>query len=151
MMTDIHSSDTGRRSWWEMVKSCSGTEIDRRNQYWFVAWLLAWAVSFVVANWALQADQGLTGPVVWLVAIAPNVFGIAGLFAYLRFLRMADELLRKIQLEGLAIGFGAGVVFAMGYQLLERAGAPQLQVSDPVGVMMVGWAVGQLLAMRRYM
>ncbi len=63
---------------------------------------------------------------------------------------MADELLRKIQLEGLALGFGAGVIFAMSYQLLERAGAPQLQVSDTVVVMMVGWAVGQLLGLRRY-
>jgi len=150
MMTDIRSSDTGRRSWWKMIKSYSGTELDRRNQYRFIAWLMAWMLSYLGATWVLQADLGLTGTVVWLVAIAPNVFGIVGLFAYLRFLRMADELLRRIQLESLAIGFGAGVIFAMGYQLLELAGAPALRVSDPVVVMMVAWAVGQILSMRRY-
>lgn len=150
MMTNIHDSNTDRRSWWKLIKSCSGTELDRRNQYRFTAWLMAWAVSFLAATWTLQADLGLPSPVSWLVALTPNVFGIVALFAYLRFLRMADELLRKIQLEGLALGFGAGVVFAMGYQLLERAGAPQLQVSAPAVVMMVGWALGQLLGMRRY-
>ncbi len=150
MMTNIHNSNTDRRSWWKLIKSCSGTELDRRNQYRFIAWLMAWAVSFLAATWTLQANLGLSSPVSWLVAVAPNVFGIGALFAYLRFLRMADELLRKIQLEGLALGFGAGVVFAVGYQLLDRAGAPQLQVSDPVVVMMVGWALGQLLGMRRY-
>ncbi len=150
MMAEIQGSDTGRRSWWEMIKSCSGTELDRRNQYRFIAWLMAWMVSHLAATWALQADQGITGSTVWLVAVAPNAFGIAAVFAYLRFLRMADELLRRIQLEGLALGFGAGVVFAMGYQLLELAGAPQLNISDPVVVMMVAWAVGQLMSMRHY-
>lgn len=150
MMTNTHDSNTERRSWWKLIKSCSGTELDRRNQYRFIAWLMAWAVSFLAATWALRADLGLSSPVSWLVAVAPNVFGIVALFAYLRFLRMADELLRKIQLEGLALGFGAGVVFAMGYQLLERAGAPQLQVTAPAVVMMFGWALGQLLGMRRY-
>ena len=30
--------------------------------------------------------------------------------SYIRFLRVADELLRKIQLEGFALGFGLGAV-----------------------------------------
>ena len=149
-MNKAHRNATERQSWWEMIKSCSGTEADRRNQYRFLAWLLAWAVSFLAATWALRPDLGLEGPAAWAIAIAPNVLGLGALLAYLHFLRMADELLRKIQLEGLALGFGAGVVFAMSYQLLERAGAPQLQVSDTVVVMMVGWAVGQLLGLRRY-
>ena len=150
MMDKAPPSETERQSWWEMIKSCSGTEADRRNQYRFLAWLLAWAVSFLAATWALRSDLGLEGPAAWTIAIGPDVLGICALLAYLHFLRMADELLRKIQLEGLALGFGAGVIFAMSYQLLERAGAPQLRVSDTVVVMMVGWAVGQLLGLRRY-
>ncbi len=150
MMNGAYRSDTDRRSWWQMIKSCSGTELDRRNQYRFIAWMFAWALSFVAATWILQGDRGLASPVVWLVAVAPIALGIAAVFAYLRFLRMADELLQKIQLEGLALGFGAGVIFAMGYQLLERAGAPPLEIGDTVVVMMVAWAIGQLLGMRRY-
>ena len=37
----------------------------------------------------------------WVVAVLPNVLAAGTLFAYLRFLRMADELIRLIQLQGL--------------------------------------------------
>lgn len=149
-MTNTQMNDSDPKSWWQLVKHCSGTELDRKNQYRFLAWMFTWAISFVAASWALKADYGLAAPVIWLVALVPNIFGIGAVMAYMRFLRMADELLRRIQLEGLAIGFGAGAVFAMGYQLLERAGAPQLQVNDMLVVMMFAWAVGQLISMRRY-
>ena len=42
------------------------------------------------------------------------------------------------------------MIFAIGYQLLERAGAPELEASALVVVMMVAWTVGQLLAVCRY-
>ena len=147
--TDVLDSDANRMSWWAIIKACSGTAADRRNQYWFLGWMFAWAVSFVAATWALVGLEP-DGAAAWLIAAGPNVFSVAALLAYLRFLRMADELLRQIQLEGLALGFGAGALFAVGYQLLELAGAPQAQLSDLAGVMMVAWAAGQLLATRRY-
>ena len=145
-MNDAH---TDRRTWWELIKSCSGTGADRRNQYRFLGWMAAWGVSFVSATWALRF-LSLDGPVAWGVAIVPDVFAVGALLAYLYFLRMTDEMLRQIQLEGLALGFGAGVVFAVGYQLLERAGAPQLDIGDVVVVMMFGWALGQFIGLRRY-
>ena len=66
------------------------------------------------------------------------------------FLRNADELLRKIQLQGLAMGFGAGVVFVTGYQLLEAAGAAQMQTDHLIMVMMFSWVAGQLYGMWHY-
>jgi hypothetical protein len=150
-MNDTDFENTNHnRSWWEMVKHCSGNARDRRNQYVFVAFLLAWALSSVTANWLLQSDHGIEGPTVWLIALFPNIFGVGAVLAYLKFLRRTDELLRLIQLEGLAYGFGAGVIFMTAYPLLQRAGAPELQLSDAIVVMMVGWSAGQLFAMRRY-
>ncbi|MEE8243945.1 MAG: hypothetical protein V3R27_03040 [Pseudomonadales bacterium] len=149
MSHDAQTGDAQRKGWWALILACSGTAADRRNQYIFLGWLFAWAVSFLAATWALKFLD-LQGIAAWLLAIAPNVFSIGALFAYLHFLRMADELIRQIQLEGLAFGFGAGAIFAMGYQLMEHAGAPELHVGDPVVVMMVAWALGQLIGMRRY-
>ena len=142
--------EKSQKSWWQMVKSCSGTALDRRNQYVFISWLFIWSLGFVAAAWALKHADGLSDAARWLIAAAPNVAGIGALLAYMRFLRMTDELVRKIQLEGLAIGFGAGAIFALGYQLLQQAGAPQLDISDLAVVMMVGWSAGQILGMRRY-
>ncbi|HSM15358.1 MAG TPA: hypothetical protein VLA66_14925 [Thermoanaerobaculia bacterium] len=57
---------------------------------------------------------------------------LAASLACLRFLREADELLRKIHLEGMAYGFGVAFVLSTGAPLAERAGARrQGQVSPP--------------------
>lgn len=149
-MNATSSTREDRKTWWETIKHCSGSEADRRNQYRFLFWCLTWAVSFVAANWALRNNSTWSNEATWAVAIAPIVLGIPAVLAYLRFLREADELVRKIQVEGLAFGFGSGVIFAIGYQLLERAGAPELEASALVVVMMVAWTVGQLLAVSRY-
>ena len=135
---------------WRAIVACSGTAADRRNQYRFVAWLAGWAVSFVAATWLLETYDELGRGTAWSIAVVPNLFAIAALFAYLRFLREADELVRRIQLEGLAFGFGAGVIFAMAYFTLERLGVPQLTGDRVVFVMMMAWVVGQLAATWRF-
>lgn len=147
---------TGARSepesgWWQKM-TCAGsmTPTDRRNSRRFTIWLLSWAVCVAAATISLAAEGGPGGPLAWVVAIVPDLVGVGALLAYVRFLRQADELLQKIQLEGLAFGFGVGVVVAMGYRLLERAGAPRLDIDDPVVLMMFAWALGQFLARRRY-
>ena len=144
------SSDVKPRSIWQVIKSCSGTELDRRNEYRVSAWILAWAVSYVAASWTLKADLDLATPLIWILVAVPNLIGVVAVFAYLRFLRMADELLRKIQLEGLALGFAAGVLVTPGYQLVEAAGAPQLGTNHIIVAMIFGWTIGQLLGIWRY-
>jgi hypothetical protein len=144
------SIDVKSRSWWQVIKSCSGTKLDRRNERRFSAWCLAWAVSYVAASWTLKADLDIAAPLVWFLVAAPNLIAIVAVFAYLRFLRMADELLRKIQLEGLALGFAAGVLVTAGYQLAEAAGAPELQTDLIIVVMIFSWTIGQLLGIWRY-
>lgn len=149
-MNPAYPDDSERLSWWQLIKQCSGTAADRRNQYRFLAWTLLWAIAFLAATWVLRSDFGLAQPLAFAVALIPTGFGIGAVFAYLRFLRMADELVRQIQLQGIAFAFGVSFIFAMGYQLFEHAGAPVMSVSDFVLVMSVGWIVGQLLAIGRY-
>jgi hypothetical protein len=75
---------------------------------------------------------------------------IAAVFSYMHFLRNADELLQKIQMQGLAMGFGAGVVFVTGYQLLEAAGASEMQTDHLLVLMMFSWMAGQIHGAWRY-
>ena len=76
------------------------------------------------------------------------------MLAFRRFLREADELQRRIQLEALALGFGAAVVGAAAYRLLERAGATDVSdvsdVSDVIMILAVGYSVGVIAGQRRY-
>ena len=133
-------------------KACRShmTEADRRNALIFTMWVLAWGLSFVAATFLLADEIVVTAPLTWLVALVPTALGLQAIRSYVRFLRAADELLRKVHLEGLALGFGAGVIFVMGYGLLEHIGAPALDISDPIVVFFFFWALGQWLAMRRY-
>ena len=146
-MTESETKPTGI---WQMIKNCSGTELDRRNQYRFTAWSFAWALTYVAASWTLKSDRELATPLTWALVAVPTLLSIVAVFAYLRFLRMADELLRKIQLDGLATGFAAGLVYIIGYQLLEAVGASPLQSDNVVLVMVFGWMLGQFVGMWRY-
>ena len=137
------------KSWWDAVKSCSGTAADRTNQYRFLAWTAVWGVSFAAATWILAGDRAPPGAVAWLVAALPLVPGALALRAYLRFLRMADEMIRKIQHESLAFGCGCGVMAGVGYPLLELAGAPQFPDLTLLALML-GWSFGQLWGLRRH-
>ena len=125
------------------------TPRDTRNVRIINVWGLAMLAFFVVGS--LLVSRGMVPkPVGWSLAIATLICGIGTLRAYIIFLREADELLRKIQVEGLALGFGVGLVFMLSYRLFERLGAPTLDSSDPLIVLMIGWAVGQYLGIRRY-
>ena len=72
------------------------------------------------------------------------------MLAYLKFLREADELARKIQFDGIAFAFGVGILLTVGYQMFEWAGAPVLELSTVATIMLVAFSVGQINAMRRY-
>jgi predicted membrane-bound spermidine synthase len=151
MTEPVHEGEHDRTGLWAHVLEQSGTESDRRNQYRFLVWTAAWGASFLGATWLLRAsDVGLHGWAVWAVAVAPNVLAVAAGATYVRFLREADELIRKIQLEALAIGFAAALFIGIGYALLEHAGAPEVGVGDLTVVMMVAFALGQLIGLKRY-
>jgi hypothetical protein len=132
----------------------SGTERDRRNKLAHFRWGLLLAASLVASSLMLRAGLGGGGALKWVIAALPIALLAPWLSAYLRFLREADELLRKIQLEGIAVGFWTGMSFGIGYIVLEDAGLPRLQTSEAVAIMAalmgVGYAFGRFLASKRY-
>lgn len=142
---------TNRKRRWNYWQACHAnlTPEARRRSRIFAGWCLAWAITFVAASWLLRGEAAAT-PVNGFIALVPTVVGLLLIRAYVRFFRSADELVQKVHLEALAFAVGAGFLFMSGYGLLERIGAPPINVSDPVAVIALAWALGQLLAMRRY-
>ncbi len=147
MMTN---DELPRRSLWELIQGYSGTLQDKRNSRRFTLWCLAWALAYVGAHWTLKADLELGTALLWLLVSTPIMLMIAAVFSYMHFLRNADELQQKIQIQGLAMGFGTAVVFVTGYQLLEAAGASEMQTDHLLMVMMFSWVAGQLHGLWRY-
>lgn len=149
MMNDINKEDLPKSGFWALCQYSFGTQRDQKNQKQFVYWAFLWAGSLLAAAWLLKGDY-VSAPLSWLVAIVPTILGIVSMFVYLRFLREADELIRKIELEGLALGFGVGVLFLIGYPLLEQVGLPPISAQKTGAVMLFAWVFGHIFARMRY-
>ena len=142
--------NTEKHSIWYYLGAGGGdTEKDRSNNKRLTIWSLIWAASIIAATWVMT-NFDLAAPLQWLLVAIPNLFAIVVIRAYLRFLRMTDELQRKVQIEGLAVGFGAGYTFAIGYLVAEAAGAPSLDIPVLILIMTAGWLLGNVFAMRQY-
>jgi hypothetical protein len=68
----------------------------------------------------------------WLVAALPLFVGAGGNWSWFRYLREADELQRRIQLNALAFGFCVTYFWIVSYTVLVAAGAPTLEAGRHV-------------------
>lgn len=142
-------SKTERAPW--MLGMCGDyTERDQQNVQRFIAAVLGWSVAFAVATFLLRYNRDSLGVLAYAVAVIPTLLGMVAISAYVKFVRDADELVRRVHLEALAVGFGVGMLFMMGYRLFERVGAPKLDMNDPLLVMTFAWTAWQIIAARRY-
>jgi len=126
------------------------TPRDARNLRRFNLWLFAASFAYVGATAALRWRESIPEVLPWVLVGLALLLAIQAVRSYLVFLRVADELLRRIQTDALALGFGLGVIFSMLYPLLEKLGAPDLKGQAPALVMMLSWSAGIWLGTRRY-
>ena len=129
---------------------CGYTARDRRNLRHFNVWALVWMAIWLAATYLFRNQVVAAGPLAYALVLATVLLGLQAIRSYVHFLHQADELLGKIQMEALALGFGAGVIFMVAYRLCERLGAPRLDSADPMIVMVFVWAFSQWLVARRY-
>lgn len=113
-------------------------------------WLLAAALSYIAATAALRFRSAMPPAIPWLVVFLSVGLFLLAVRAYLVFLRGADELLRRIETEALALGFAAGTVFSLLYPLFERLGAPELGWQATPLVLMASAGLGSWLGVRHY-
>ena len=137
-------NSTGKTHW-------AATERDQKNQRRIIAWSLAWILPFLGASIAIENEWiGSDGPAL-AATVGVTVLGLGVLFAYRRFLRDADELMRKIQLDALALTVGVGVVSGFSYTLLESAGVvARAEAMTLVMVMVVTYITGVVVGQRRF-
>jgi ABC-type tungstate transport system substrate-binding protein len=130
---------------------CGASPRDKQNSRRILYWMLAWMGTWLGVGWSIRndlLDQGL--PAI-LASIVPTVTGIGAIFAYRRFLREADELRRKIELDALAVAFGVGLVGSLTYWLLGRSGAvAEVDLLWMVAVMMMAYGLSVFIGQVRY-
>ena len=135
-----------------MSMSCSSLYSPRDAQRLriFNWWLAASMTLFLIATALLSKDDPERGVLAYTLTALTILLLAGAARSFVVFLRGADELLRKIQLEALALSFGAAAIFMIGWRLCERLGAPKLDVDDPLMVMVITWSIGLWLGFRRY-
>jgi hypothetical protein len=148
--------ETIRRPRWAIGCSDELTPEDARNLRRLYVVGAVWYASFIgglllLDTWA----EGHTARSL-LVATVPALLLVPTVRASARFLREADELTRKIHVEAMAIGFGAGMIAQLlsptvetvaGASPAPRLGAELLDLADPITVALFAWFIA--LASRR--
>ncbi len=140
-----------KRSWWRCIiefEQGAMTKSDWRRQKTFILLCASWALSYVAANWLLKGEQVLAFWQLVLTLTIPVIIGAAAVLSYIHFLRKADELVQKVHYEGIAVGFGLGILYNVAYQLMVNAGIDTIDYS--ITVMAIGWALGVLRASWRF-
>ena len=136
------------------ILSCApGTPRDRKNMARVHRWMLTWMLTFLAITAAVKFEWIPTGPVAIVLTLVCGAFGVVTLIAYRHFLREADELRRKIELEALALALGAGLVGGITLWLLQRAELALVAEADiltVVLIMMLANGLGNFLGQRRY-
>jgi hypothetical protein len=125
------------------------TARDSHNYRVFSSWMVGAMLVFVTATIGIDA-KWIPNSIGWVLTVLSVLLMLASIRAYMFFLRHADELLRKIHLDALALAFGFGTVAMMGYRLCERLGAPKLDINDSFLVMLATWIIAQWVGFRRY-
>jgi drug/metabolite transporter (DMT)-like permease len=150
-MNGSNSPSADRATWWQAALMIRGqTKAEQRNIRSIWIWCVVWTAGFAAVTTALEAFPQLRGPFVWLLAIIPIALSFPAVLACLRFIREADEFMRKVQLDGIAIGFAAGIVFCLGYYMLEHVGAPHLPIVVATVPLIFGWAIGSFIVAFRH-
>lgn len=106
--------------------------------------------SVIFISWLLKT-QSLGAPVRFALALIPVAAYVVCLVSYLRLIRLADELQRRIHLEALAIAFPSSAVAVFACEYLRKAGfISEFKPDYALMIMLALWALGFFIAWRRY-
>jgi len=129
--------------------------VDRSNRgTQAVVWGIVWVISYFGARMALEQMGELPPDISRIVvALVPLLPFMAFLWKFISFMRAADELERRIQLEALAIAFPLAMVLLMVLALVQLAtplNPDDWSYRHVWQFLPVFWLGGQAIARRRY-
>ena len=106
----------------------------------------AYALVLIPVVWWLNTRPETPWRVpVALIPVLPIVYGLWSMRTYFR---EADEMQKRMQLEGFAFGFAGAAMVTLTYGFLEMAGFPRLTAWWYWSAMGVFWIIGSQLARR---
>lgn len=114
---------------------------------------ISWLVLYFGVRLLLEALPDLANGLRITLALAPTPVFAAFLWHFIRGLRRADELERRIQLEALAVAFPLGVLLLTTLALMQRAVTLNLEDWSYAHVwpfFVIFYLLGMAIARKRY-
>lgn len=127
-----------------------GTPRDRGNWFWVMGLSSAFALSWALVTYLIAAGYLPPGSMALAATSVPVLAGLGLMGAYYRFLRETDELQRLVQINALALGFGAGVFWSVLISMLARAGVTTPDAMSVPAVMICAYCVGGAITAHRH-
>ena len=129
-------------------------ERDSRNVSKFRNWSGAFGITFIVAILVLgPSPDGVASTALWMWALVltPMIIGVFMVQSYVHFLLEADELIKKIHVEALAIGCGTGIVMGTGFGLFSQVlGSWEDSGAFTWAAIILAFSIGLRRATKRY-
>ena len=116
--------------------------------FWTFAWVLTMAIATFGPKFIWKDEQIFT-----IIGIILNaIIGAGMIFANIRHLNGLDDLQKKIQLEGMAIALGVGIVGGLSYSLLDTLNliSQDAEISFLVILMSLTYLVSVLVGQKKY-
>jgi hypothetical protein len=127
-----------------------GTPSDRKNWFWVMGLSSTFAFSWALITYLISAGYVPPGAPALAVTSVPILVALGLMGAYYRFLCETDELQRLVQVNALALGFGAGMFWSVFSSMLARAGAATPDSMSVPLIMVCAYCVGAAITAHRH-
>ena len=111
-----------------------------------------WTISMAVATFGPIFIWGENKTLTFLGVLLNAVFGVFMILANIKHLKSLDELQKKIQLEGMGLALGVGIVGGLSYSLLDTTNliAQDAEISFLVILIALTYLASILIGHKRY-
>ncbi len=134
-----------------MKKQDYKTQI-KKNTKNLAIYTALWTISMAIATFGPKFiwEENKTLTVIGVIVNA--IFGLFMILANIKYLKGLDELQKKIQLEGMAIALGVGIVGGLSYSLLDTTNliAQDAEISFLVILISLTYLGCILIGQKRY-
>ncbi|MCP4884875.1 MAG: hypothetical protein GY908_13925 [Flavobacteriales bacterium] len=134
-----------------MEKKAYHTQI-KKNTKNLAIYTALWTISMAVATFGPKFIWGENKTLTFLGVLLNAIFGVVMILANIKHLKSQDELQKKIQLEGMAIALGVGIVGGLSYSLLDTTNliAQDAEISFLVILIALTYLASVLIGYKRY-
>ena len=124
----------------------------KKNTKNLALWTMAWVLSMAIATFAPKFIWDSHNVLTVAGIILNALLGVGMILANIRHLNGLDDLQKKIQLEGMAIALGVGIVGGLSYSLLDTTNIITQDAEISFLVILIGltYLVSVLIGHKRY-